>query len=95
MSDRCTCCGEVPNPDGQCACDRHEHQTSRPMVEVKPMAVVTVHDQLTWAYQMINEAISRTDGGRKCDLPMWSNLQDCRRHIETAMQMIRDGRKAL
>jgi hypothetical protein len=62
-------------------------------ITIAPASEITVHDRLTWAYEQINKAISATEGGMECSGPMWANMQDCRRSIREAMQMLRDGRK--
>jgi len=63
------------------------------MITVPPMPEATVHDKLAWAYEQINKAISATEGGRECSGPVWANMQDCRRSIREAMQMLREHRK--
>jgi hypothetical protein len=72
----------------------NHHQPIKTGITIAPQNPVTANDKLTWAYSAINKAIDGTDGGRKCDGPMWANLQDCRRNIREAMQMLRDERAA-
>ena len=64
-------------------------------ITIEPVKETTVHDKLAWAYEQVNKAISATDGGRECSGPVWANMQDCRRSIREAMQMLRDGRKGV
>lgn len=61
-------------------------------IVIAPPTPVTAHDKLTWAYDAVNKAI---DGMNQavCDTPTWSRLQDCRRSIREAMQMLRDEKK--
>jgi hypothetical protein len=63
------------------------------MIQIEPPAETTVHDKLTWAYSEINYAITEAERRGEGIGPLWSNLQDCRRNIREAMQMLRDGRK--
>ena len=64
-------------------------------IVIEPVKETTVHDKLTWAYEQINKAIEATDGGRIGSGPLWANMQDCRRSIREAMQMLREGRKPI
>ena len=66
----------------------------RPVTEITiaPVNPVTIEDKMEAAYSQINSLIDATDGGRLCSTPSWSIMQDCRRSIRQAMQMIHDGK---
>lgn len=63
------------------------------MVDIAPQTESTVHDKLTWACSSVNKAIADYQRSKIYNSPLWANLQDTKRSIDEAMQMLREGRK--
>ena len=59
-----------------------------PMFTIPRPTPITAQDRLGTALHEIDEAIERTNEGRRCDGPTWANLHAAKRSIVEALQLL-------